>query len=184
MSCQGHKTSLCVRDAPDTLGSRSGLPGSVAWQLSLYRVAPSMSDQTNRSRREPHKSIDELIADLESRLRTARLAKEMLDFGSAPAQIATALGLGPSPKVVRPWAVRSGTLAALVVEMLREAGDLGMAESEIVSALKGRHKATKDPRRAVHWTLYNLRRRSSALERSEDGRWRITGDLPVRNASS
>jgi len=129
-------------------------------------------------------SIDGLIADLENQLETARAARDMLQSGATPAQISAALGLTTSGRIVRPWAVRRGTLAELVVNMLQAAGPNGMAESDIVDALSERYRTAKDPLRSVHWTLDNLRRRSGALDRRPDGRWVLVGEIPIRRERS
>jgi|SRR5579875_1738154 len=137
-----------------------------------------------RSRKIALQSIDQLVADLEGQLQTARAARDMLHSGATPAQVGTALGITNSGRITRPWAVRRGTLAELVVGMLRTAGPEGMTELAIVHALSDRHKAVKDPRRSVHWTLYNLRRRSGALDRRADGRWVLVGEIPMRGERS
>lgn len=75
-----------------------------------------------------------------------------------------------------PYVPRQGSDGERVMGLLREAGSIGLSEAQLVSRLRqqGRLSNVKHAGRSVHWILYNLRRRTKAIERDESGRWRVT----------
>jgi hypothetical protein len=72
----------------------------------------------------------------------------------------------------------------IVAGMLEAAGTKGVTEDEMVAELRrrGRLKTATEPRRAVHWTVTELRRRTAFLEqraRREGPRWYCYGRFDV-----
>jgi hypothetical protein len=68
----------------------------------------------------------------------------------------------------------------LIAAMLEDAGTKGVSEAEMVAELRrrGRLADATEPRRAVHWTVTELRRRTAFLEqkaRREGPRWYCYG---------
>ncbi len=88
----------------------------------------------------------------------------------------------PEPRAA-PFRVKPNTNAAAIVEVLERAGPQGALETEIVQALQAgpnpRMPGSKDPRRLVHWELYNMARLADFLTRDKASkRWRLTGPIP------
>jgi hypothetical protein len=125
-------------------------------------------------------ALDLLLKDLEERCRAAYLARQMLAGEADLAQEDSADGVEPR---LKRWVLRRATISGAIVELLLDAADHGLSEEDIVRALSARGvpTAAKDPRRAVHWALYNVRRRSGAIERGVDKRWRIVGKIPTED---
>ena len=82
----------------------------------------------------------------------------------------------------RPWRLRSGSNMDIVAEMLEDAGRKGVSEGEMVERLRemGRLPTASQPLRSVHWTVYELRRRTMNTVRKDvtDGpRWYAYGNF-------
>lgn len=143
---------------------------------------PNGHDRT-AGKRKALASLNELRADFQRRIDVIDYAKSAMVSDNNFPDVASAVTLPPSlPKDIRPWAVRPGSQADRVVALLQAAGEKGVSEPEIVAALRqqGLLMTVKDPIASVHWTLYNLRRRSGAVTRDVLGRWTLIGAIPRR----
>jgi hypothetical protein len=132
-------------------------------------------------RRDQLDAIDALIRDLQRRLRLALYFRSLIERDE---QIPDPMPLLDVPKARRSsrpaWVLKPGTDADQVATLLESAPERGLTESEIAAELQrnGRLTSVKDPIRSVHWTLYNLERRSKAIRRGPDGRWFVIGNFP------
>jgi hypothetical protein len=136
------------------------------------------------------------------RTRIAQIAKEsrenldavdrvqrLLQHGTQLPDIAKALGIKErvlaTPRT-RMWRIRAGSNMEIVAEMLEAAKNTGVSERQMVSELKRRGRLTSatDPRRAVHWTVTELRRRTGMVCATDDSkRWRVMCRLDVWKSS-
>ena len=81
-----------------------------------------------------------------------------------------------------PWPLRSGPNMDILATMLEAAGRKGVRESEMVERLRemGRLPTASQPLKSVHWTVYELRRRTINAVRKDgtDGvRWYAYGNF-------
>ena len=88
----------------------------------------------------------------------------------------------PASRPKRPWRLRAGSNMEIVATMLEAAGRKGVSESEMVERLRerGRLPTASQPLRSVHWTVYELRRRTMNAVRKDgtDGaRWYAYGNF-------
>lgn len=121
-------------------------------------------------------------------IEAARMARILMERGLQVPDVAQALGLSPviprASKPLNPWGLRPGSNMEIVAGMLEAAGTKGVTEDDMVAYLRrrGRLKTAAEPRRAVHWTVTELRRRTSFLEqraRREGPRWYCYGRFDV-----
>lgn len=117
-----------------------------------------------------------------------RMARIVIERGQQLPDVAQAFGLFPivprASKPLNPWRLRPGSNMDIVAGMLEAAGTKGVTEDEMVAELRHRGRLTTatEPRRAVHWTATELRRRTSFLEqraRREGPRWYCYGRFDV-----
>jgi hypothetical protein len=144
-----------------------------------------MDDKLDRNgdELETLEAVDVLIDDLRRRMRIAVRVREMIEEGKKVPDIQALVGLPEAEdRRKRPWVLRPGTDGDKVVSILERAGGSGLTEPEIVEEMRrqGRLLHVKDAVRSVHWTLYNLARKSNALERDKTGRWRLTREIDRR----
>ncbi len=102
--------------------------------------------------------------------------------------IAQALGLPPvverASKPLNPWRIRPGSNIEIVADMLETAARRGVSEDEMVERLQslGRLSNARDPKRAVHWTITELQRRTRFCFRESSAmgaRWYAYGTFAV-----
>lgn len=154
-------------------------PSSAAIQIQASALASNAGQGRARSAltgigQGMSQSLDGLEAELlEIRNRLDVAIKAVRKLRRAPP---------PQPRA-KPFRVKPNTNASAIVEVLERAGSQGALETEIVQALlKGpnpRMASSKDPRRLVHWELYNMSQHADFLTRDKASkRWRITGPVP------
>jgi hypothetical protein len=121
-------------------------------------------------------------------IEAAEMARTMMERGLQLPDVAQALGLSPvvprASKPLNPWRLRPGSNMEIVAGMLEAAGTKGVTEDEMVAELQrcGRLTTATKPRRAVHWAVTELRRRTAFLEqraRREGLRWYCYGRFDV-----
>lgn len=125
-------------------------------------------------------ALDAVIKDLKQRMRIALHVRKMVEEGRDVPDVTRLINLPhPTDLSQRPWALRPGSDAERVVKILENAGESGASEGEILEELhrQGRLLSVKDPARSLHWTLYNLRRRSNALQRDATGCWKLIAPI-------
>lgn len=128
-------------------------------------------------------AVDSIIQDFEHRLTVARAVRKLVADGVDVPDVSSMLTYeAPRPSGGRAWALRPGSNAERIVLLLEDASPKGLLEEEIVARLRaqGRLANSKNPVHSVHWTIYNLQRRSRALRRDHEGRWYLTSSVPRR----
>jgi len=134
-----------------------------------------------KSRRNTYRQISEVRGHLRNRVWACDIVIEMLEKGILLPDIEATMGLRPSvPRVSKPdpkiFRLRTGTDAEAVYDLLYANNRKGLTESALVDLLKaqGRLANAEHPRRAVHWCLTNLAKRSGgAVLKLGDGRWYV-----------
>lgn len=110
-------------------------------------------------------------AELVRILRVREKLQAAITGGSDQKVVVTGLRL---PK---PWRLRSGSNMDVIAMMLENAGRKGVSEDEMVDHLRamGRLLGAQQARKSVHWTIYELRRRTLHTVRKPGGRWYAYG---------
>jgi len=138
-----------------------------------------------RSDRATVAAVDSIIQDFEHRLTVARAVRELVSDGVDVPDVTSVLRYETARvSGARSWALRPGSNAERIVLLLERASPDGLTEGAIVAELRaqGRLADSKNPVHSVHWTLYNLQRRSGALRRDHQGQWHIISSIPRRTS--
>ena len=136
-----------------------GFTGNVPDPKAESRAKAALLAQFDRLKNRANRQIE-----------AVEMARTMMERGLQLPDVAHALGLSPvvprASKPLNPWRLRPGSNMDIVAGMLEAAGTKGVTEDEMVAELRrrGRLKTATEPRRAVHWTVTELRRRTSFLE--------------------
>lgn len=112
----------------------------------------------------------------------------LIERGVTLPDVAEAIGLPPAierrSKPLRPWRIRPNTNLAVIADMLEDAGQAGVSESEMIARLRelGRLRSADKPLKAVHWSVCELQRRTRYLERrsrANGARWYAYGRFDI-----
>lgn len=139
-------------------------------------------------RREFRRQLARWYHDAKRMMEAIRVVWRLDQRGIQQPDIAKALGLPPvierASKPINPWRIRPGSNIEVVADMLEAAATRGVSEDEMVERLHslGRLTSARDPKRAVHWTITELQRRTQFCfrESSNSGaRWYAYGTFRV-----
>ena len=134
-------------------------------------------DGEQRRKSELLRRLKSLQNSLAYRHGAVETAIVMIERGIQLPDVAEALGLQAvipraPPRRRKPWKIRSGTDAEIVANLLDANLRRGWTSDELVKELqkRGRLASAKNPRRALRWTLDNLRKRTKAITERR-GKW-------------
>ena len=153
--------------------ARNELPGQ---QALLVPGTSGIPDPTLENRRKA--SIRSRLAQIkqacQKNINAINLVEVMLARGVTLPDIAEALGLPPPidrvTKPAKPWRLQPGSNMDIIAGMLETAGVKGVSEGAMVAHLLeiGRLTGAKKPRRAVHYTVTELQRRTRFITRKSN----------------
>jgi hypothetical protein len=158
----------------------------VPGQQNLFDQTALVPDPTvERQRRAAvNDRLTRAECDARNLLRAIDIARTLQERGHTLPDVAEALGL-PSPvdrvtRPLKPWRLRRDSNMDVIATMLEDAGRNGVSEDDMVDRLRslGRLATANDPRRSVHWTVSELRKRTKFAFRGlqdKGGRWYAYG---------
>jgi hypothetical protein len=153
----------------------------------LFEPDPENEDPINERRLEAQirKRLSDLTTVHRHLASVAETAIHLMDRGVHVPEVAEALGLPPVLKRPAtasrgPWKIRAGSNMALIADLIEKAGKTGISEMRLVENLRahGRLNTANEPRRAVHWAITNLAKRTKAVVRDPSPmKWRALNSL-------